>query len=278
MTLRCILAPLASPDTLRGQVTDADWAAAAAFPPRRRAEYLTWRAVVYRELGAVPIGYDAAGGPVLIGDPRHIGVSHGGGHAAVVISDRPCAVDIESETRRFTPRGGRISLLPAEAATRPTIRRVAGVVWCAKETLYKLARRRGLDLLRDLAIERIDFAAGEVVGRVRGGEPIPMPAGTARRADRRPHPLIRSDIRRTAFSMQRPIRKSTATYALGPGRTRNHPCCNVSQQGVKTVSGGGKPASVNSRAGVPSPTADREVRSVRAPPDAPLRPMQASND
>ena len=32
----------------------------------------------------------------------------------------------------------------------------------------------GIDLLRDLAIERIDFAAGEVVGRVRGGEPIPM--------------------------------------------------------------------------------------------------------
>ena len=51
---------------------------------------------------------------------------------------------------------------------------MAGVVWCAKETLYKLARRRGLDLLRDLAIERIDFAAGEVVGRIRGGETIPM--------------------------------------------------------------------------------------------------------
>ncbi len=31
------------------------------------------------------------------------------------------------------------------------------------------------------------------------------------------YPLIRSDIRRTAFSMQRPIRKSTATYAPGPG-------------------------------------------------------------
>ena len=189
MTLRCILAPLASPDTLRGQVTDADWAAAAAFPPRRRAEYLTWRAVVYRELGAVPIGYDAAGGPVLIGDPRHIGVSHGGGHAAVVISDRPCAVDIESETRRFT-RAAAHFLTPAEAALGDDPR-VAGVVWCAKETLYKLARRRGLDLLRDLAIERIDFAAGEVVGRIRGG--------------------------RTAFSMQRPIRKSTATYAPGPG-------------------------------------------------------------
>ena len=52
--------------------------------------------------------------------------------------------------------------------------RLGALLWCAKETLYKLARRRGLDLLRDLAIERIDFAAGEVVGRVRGGEPIPM--------------------------------------------------------------------------------------------------------
>lgn len=89
-----------------------------------------------------------------------------------MISDRPCAVDIESETRRFT-RAAAHFLTPAEAALGDDPR-VAGVVWCAKETLYKLARRRGLDLLRDLAIERIDFAAGEVVGRVRGGEPIPM--------------------------------------------------------------------------------------------------------
>ena len=87
-----------------------------------------------------------------------------------MISDRPCAVDIESETRRFT-RAAAHFLTPAEAALDDDPR-VAGVVWCAKETLYKLARRRGLDLLRDLAIERIDFAAGEVVGRVR--EPIPM--------------------------------------------------------------------------------------------------------
>ena len=225
MTLRCILAPLASPDTLRGQVTDADWAAAAAFPPRRRAEYLTWRAVVYRELGAVPIGYDAAGGPVLIGDPRHIGVSHGGGHAAVVISDRPCAVDIESETRRFT-RAAAHFLTPAEAALGDDPR-VAGVVWCAKETLYKLARRRGLDLLRDLAIERIDFAAGEVVGRIRGGEPIPMRLelrSSSTPFDPQRHPPHRLLYAATDPEIDGNIRTRT-------GRTRNHPCCNVSQQG-----------------------------------------------
>ena len=86
MTLRCILAPLASPDTLRGQVTDADWAAAAAFPSCRRAEYLTWRAVVYRELGAVPIGYDAAGAPVLTGSDCCISVAHCADRIAVCIS------------------------------------------------------------------------------------------------------------------------------------------------------------------------------------------------
>lgn len=172
MTSRCILVPLASPDALRGRVTEADWAAAAGFPPRRQAEYLTWRAAVYRELGAVRIGYDAAGGPVLIDDPRHIGVSHGGGWVAVVISDCPCAVDIESEARRFT-RAAPHFLTAAEAALIADAR-AAGVVWCAKETLYKLARRPGLDLLRDLAIERIDFAEGTVVGRVCGGEPVAM--------------------------------------------------------------------------------------------------------
>ena len=114
----------------------------------------------------MPIGYDAAGGPVLIGDPRHIGVSHGGGHAAVVISDRPCAVDIESETRRFT-RAAAHFLTPAEAALGDDPR-VAGVVWCAKETLYKYSGRRNLDLLRDLRIERFDPDEGRMTGRICG--------------------------------------------------------------------------------------------------------------
>lgn len=172
MTLRCILAPLASPDTLRGQVTDADWAAAAAFPPRRRAEYLTWRAVVYRELGCRADRLRRRGGPVLIGDPRHIGVSHGGGHAARRDLRPPLCGGHRIRDTSFHSCGGAFPYSGRSRTRRRSAR--GGVVWCAKETLYKLARRRGLDLLRDLAIERIDFAAGEVVGRVRGGEPIPM--------------------------------------------------------------------------------------------------------
>lgn len=172
MTARCILAPLSPPDDLRGQVTPADWAAAAILPPRRRAEYLTWRAVVYRELGAVQIGYNDDGAPVLIGDPRRIGVSHSGGYVAVAISDRRCAVDIEPVTRNFARAASRF-LTFAEAALSDDPR-LPGVVWCAKETLYKYAGEPGLELLRDLTVERIDFAAGEIEGRIRGGEPIPL--------------------------------------------------------------------------------------------------------
>jgi len=171
-TPRCILVPLASPDTLRTRVSAEDWAAASAFAPRRQAEYLTWRAVVYRELGDVRIGYDAAGAPRLIGDPRCIGVSHGGGYVAVTISDRPCAVDIEPATRNFARVASRFMTAAETALAADGLS--AGVVWCAKETLYKLARRRGLDLQRDLAVERIDFDAGEVTGRICGGEPIAM--------------------------------------------------------------------------------------------------------
>ena len=47
-------------------------------------------------------------------------------------------------------------------------------VWCAKETLYKYAGRRELDLLRDLRITEADLAAGCLAGRIAGGAPVAM--------------------------------------------------------------------------------------------------------
>lgn len=172
MTARCIIAPLAAPDELRDRVTAADWAAAADFSPRRRAEFLTWRAVVYRELGGVGIAYDPAGAPVLVGDPRHIGVSHAGDRVAVAISDRRCAVDIEPAGRDFSRAAARF-LTPDEAALGddPLL---AGIVWCAKETLFKYAGRPSLRLLRDLSVEAVDFASGRIAGRICGGGPFPL--------------------------------------------------------------------------------------------------------
>lgn len=154
--------------------TAEERAAAAAFgSERRRREYLTWRALVRRELGRdVHIAYDAVGAPVLENRPEHLSVSHCDGRVAVCLSPRRCAVDIEPVTRNF----GRVLfryMTPEEQALAddPLL---PAAVWCAKETLYKYAGRRELDLLRDLRITEADLAAGCLAGRIAGGAPVAM--------------------------------------------------------------------------------------------------------
>lgn len=160
-------APWATPDEL---------ASAAAFPPARQAEWLSWRAIVRREVcrefgcrpAQIAIAYNETGAPVVEGTAVHAAVSHCRGSVAVGLSDAPCAVDIESLDRNF----GRIAfryMTPAEQALSDDPRWPA-VVWSAKETLYKYAGRRELDLLSDLRVEQADFSAGRLVGRIRGGE------------------------------------------------------------------------------------------------------------
>lgn len=154
--------------------TAEERAAAAAFgSERRRREYLTWRALVRRELGRdVHIAYDAVGAPVLENRPEYLSVSHCDGRVAVCLSLRRCAVDIEPVTRNF----GRVLsryMTPEEQALAddPLL---PAAVWCAKETLYKYAGRRELDLLHDLRITEADLAAGCLAGRIAGGAPVAM--------------------------------------------------------------------------------------------------------
>ena len=154
--------------------TAEERAAAAAFgSERRRREYLTWRALVRRELGRdVRIAYDAVGAPVLENRPEYLSVSHCDGRVAVCLSLRRCAVDIEPVTRNF----GRVLsryMTPEEQALAddPLL---PAAVWCAKGALYTYAGRRELDLLRDLRITEADLAAGCLAGRIAGGAPVAM--------------------------------------------------------------------------------------------------------
>ena len=132
--------------------TDEEVAQAAAFrSERRRREFLTWRAIVRRELGRhTRITYDELGAPSLPDGEAYVAVSHCSGRVAVCLSPNRCAVDIERADRDFSRAAERF-LTPDEAALSSDPR-WPGLVWCAKETLYKYARRRNLDLLRDLRI------------------------------------------------------------------------------------------------------------------------------
>ncbi len=174
MSSRLCIERIPSLEKLVAEAHPADAAAAASFAsPHRRREFLAWRAVARRLAGReTEIGYDEWGAPVIAGSTLHVAVSHSRAHVAVIVSDRPCAVDIESLSRNF----GKIMrryLSDEERALSPHPDFPAAA-WCAKETLYKYCRHGGLNLLSDIRIVAVDFDKGEIRGTVRGGEETAM--------------------------------------------------------------------------------------------------------
>lgn len=130
---------------------------------KRRREHLAWRRIVRRELGAkVHIDYNDVGAPVVDALGRWISVAHGGESVAVAIADRPVGVDIESLGRDFdrvAPRymtSGELSLSSNE--------HWACYAWCAKEAMYKLYGRRGVELRGDIRLESFDSESMVIYG------------------------------------------------------------------------------------------------------------------
>lgn len=160
---RLIIEPPPGEELLAALTTPEEQARAEGFAPRRRREWLGWRALVRRELGAgTRIGYDAAGAPVLPGRAEHLSVSHCRDRIGIMIAPTPCALDIEPLGRRFDRAADRY-MTPEERVLSDDPR-WAGIVWCAKETLYKAAGRHGLDLCRDLRVTDWDPATGALEG------------------------------------------------------------------------------------------------------------------
>ena len=132
MTKRLFIEPPMTEAEAAVRVTPGERAAAQEFlRERRRREFLTWRAVVRRELGDdVPIAYDETGAPVVPGREVHIGVSHCPGRVAVCISGAPCAVDVEPESRDFSRAAPRYMSLAERALSDDPL--LPAAVWCAK--------------------------------------------------------------------------------------------------------------------------------------------------
>lgn len=169
---RLVVVPLMEESEAAAGVTAEERAEAQRMGSvRRRREWLTWRALVRRELGAgVRIAYDEVGAPVVAGCEAHISVAHCPGRVALCISPNRCAVDIEPETRDCSRAADRF-MSPGER-TLSEDPLLPLVVWCTKETLYKYAGRKGLDLLRDLRVEQVDLDGGTVRARIANAEPI----------------------------------------------------------------------------------------------------------
>lgn len=165
--------PLWPVERALGAVTAEDRKQAAEFASaHRRQEFLSWRALLYRELGrSVQIEYDPAGAPYMTDFQGCIGVSHSRGQVALCWSPAGrCAVDIESADRDFTKVLSRY-LTPEEERTANHEAWLC-IAWCAKECLYKLAGERDLDLREDLRLTEMHPAkepqSGTLTGSVKG--------------------------------------------------------------------------------------------------------------
>ncbi len=172
MNSQLIVSELLTDEQTAAWTTEQDRREAAAFASaRRRAELLTWRAMVRRAIGReVSIGYNPIGAPILHDSPLRISVSHCTDRVAVCICENPCGVDIERADRNFLRALPRY--LSDEEQGLCADPRWPGVAWCAKETLYKYAGEQGLDLLEDLHLLSVDLATGTLTGQIKNGEPI----------------------------------------------------------------------------------------------------------
>lgn len=146
--------------------------------PRRWAERLSWRRALRKGIGeGIIIEYDQQGAPVIKNSQyKHISVSHCRDCVAVLLSARECGVDIECRDRRFSAIAERYLTEEEYLVTskanfdRQTFLALA---WSAKEALYKMLRREGVDLCRDLRIVAISPKQQSIVAEAYG-EPVEL--------------------------------------------------------------------------------------------------------
>ena len=104
--------------------------------------------------------YDTYGKPHLK-DGKHITITHSFGFSALAVSDAPIGVDIEKQrskilkiAHKFTPIAEYRTLANDEA-----IMRKLTLVWCAKESLYKLFATPGLSFLQHIEVSDFELEA-----------------------------------------------------------------------------------------------------------------------
>lgn len=172
MNSRLFIESIGSEELLRVNAHSNDIAAVEHISNlNRRCEVLAWRAIVRRELGEqVNILYDEYGAPQVDLSDTCISVSHSKGEVAVLISNTPCAVDIEHSNRDFRRVASRY-LSEREFALADEHNLFADM-WCAKEALYKYHRKGGLDFVEDIKIVEYNDSKALFVATILGGEPI----------------------------------------------------------------------------------------------------------
>ncbi|SFU28309.1 4'-phosphopantetheinyl transferase superfamily protein [Pustulibacterium marinum] len=102
--------------------------------------------------------YDENGKPHLQ-DGTHISISHSFQFAAVMIGKQPLGIDIEMQRPKILRIAHKFTTLDdyAYLANEDAIMRKLTMVWCAKESLYKLYATPGLSFLQHIVIDEFEM-------------------------------------------------------------------------------------------------------------------------
>lgn len=172
------IAPL---EELEAEASDCELQSVEQFSSySRRAERLSWRMMLRRVVGrSVTIKYSSQGAPLLSEEVvinncyyKYISVSHCRDMVAIMLSQQPCGVDIEQMGRDFERVSGRYTTAEEQGLSDSAA--FNAVAWCAKEALYKMAHREGLDFRRDICITAVDFENNRIFGRVGAYDSVEM--------------------------------------------------------------------------------------------------------
>ena len=122
---------------------------------QRKLEWLASRVLLYKHTNTVPIvEYTEIGKPFIFGLSKNISISHTIGYAAIVISESaPAGIDIERQRERILRIGSRF-LHADESSFIPSGEEINyyTLIWCAKETLFKMLKRNDIIFNEELKI------------------------------------------------------------------------------------------------------------------------------
>ena len=160
----------------------APWRALQPASPERQRETLGARRALLSldaALATRTLGRDGYGKPYFTGEPpRPFSLSHSHGHAAALLADVPCGVDLQRRDEKIARLRSKFERADERAFVGAHADEVAAlhVLWGAKESLYKLWGRRGIDWTADMIVAPFATAGiggGDFAGEVRkGGEVV----------------------------------------------------------------------------------------------------------
>lgn len=161
-------------DRLLGELPPA-WRDGLPAGPQRRAETLAARRALLAlrpDAAAARLVKDRFGKPHLP-DGAHLSLTHSHGHAAALVAAVACGVDLQLRVSKILQLRSKFER-PDERAFVAAADDEAGalhVLWGAKEALYKLWGRRGIDWHADLVVRPFEHVAhgGTFAAEVRKG-------------------------------------------------------------------------------------------------------------